>query len=135
MQRSMSIINVTSPSAILPRHRRNNTLILKHEILSEECDMFRAGLPRRLYMSRLLKLMGLVVMFVIVHYAMDVNRIEYSIGMVILLFLAVFIILFQTIEGKNLSYSCFIISLRTNFIYKRVGYSIHKIKWALPGNL
>ena len=81
--------------------RRPSNLILKHEILSEECDMFRATLPRRKYVNRLIRLICLVVIASLIHFLVEVGSIWISLSIITGLLSFITIFLLQTIEGNH----------------------------------
>ena len=52
---------ISSPPSSLLAQSSVKSLLLKHEILSPECDLFRACLPRRVYVKRVGRMMAVVV--------------------------------------------------------------------------
>lgn len=76
-------------------------LLLKHEILSPECDLFRVCLPRRLFMRRLGRLMGFVLIMGLGHWWMKVGQLIVSLLMVLTSLFVIVHVLSKSIEGKN----------------------------------
>lgn len=78
---------------------KQRSLLLKHEILSPECDLFRACLPRRLFLRRLGRLMTVVVGMGVGHWWFSVRKLWLSLLMIISTLFLIFFMLSQTIEG------------------------------------
>jgi hypothetical protein len=91
-------VSSTSLKSVKPR-----SLLLKHEILSPECDIFRVCLPRRLFLRRLGRLMGFVLVMGAGHWWMRVEKLAVSALMVLVTLSVVIYALSQSIEGKILS--------------------------------
>lgn len=77
--------------------RRRNNLILKHEILSEECDMFRSSLPRKIYANRLIQMIGILVGSGLIHYC----YLKLNVFILISLAVGIIFVLQRTIEGTR----------------------------------
>lgn len=93
-------MSVTTPSLPAAKQR---SLLFKHEILSPECDLFRACLPRRIYFRRLGRLLGLLVAALAVgHWWFGVKQITEGALMMAVMISIIFYMLSQTIEGTNI---------------------------------
>ena len=86
---------ISSSKVVKPR-----LLLLKHEILSPECDLFRVCLPRRLFMKRLGRLMGFVLVMGLGHWWIRVGQLIVSGLMILVSLLVIFYVLSKSIEGK-----------------------------------
>ena len=86
---------ISSSKVVKPR-----LLLLKHEILSPECDLFRVCLPRRLFMKRLGRLMGFVLAMGLGHWWMKAGQLIVTGLMVLVSLLVIFYVLSKSIEGK-----------------------------------
>ena len=98
----------TSPSNCGSNVRRKN-LILKHEILSPECDLFKASTPRRLHFVLIAR--AIIIVLIGVFGSIYVLKSEFGredslgitlIGVIgVLCFTTVIVMLLQTIEGRK----------------------------------
>lgn len=91
-------MNTTTPNVPV----KERTLLLKHEILSPECDLFRACLPRRIYFRRLGRLLGLFAVLVMGHWWFGVKKIKVDALMIVVGISIIFYMLSQTIEGTTI---------------------------------
>jgi hypothetical protein len=120
---------------------KRKNIILKHEILSPECDLFKASIPRRLRFILLFKILIITIFGVLGTFYVrrrDFNGNEEDIGIGIGMALCTVIVfscstsiiamLLQIIEGKITIILLKIIILpyytRKDIIYKRIRYSI-----------
>lgn len=90
-----------SSSQVVVPVTKQRSLLLKHEILSPECDLFRACLPRRLFVRRLGRLMALVVVMGVGHWWLRVRDVWVSLLMMVSTLFVVFFMLSRAIEGKH----------------------------------
>ena len=88
---------------------RRKNLILKHEILSPECDLFKASTPRRLHFVLIAR--AIIIVLIGVFGSIYVLKSEFgredSLGITlmgvigVLCFTTVIVMLLQTIEGRK----------------------------------
>lgn len=95
-----TLMSSSSSSKVAVPVVKQRSLLLKHEILSPECDLFRACLPRRLFVKRLGRLMALVVVMVVGHWWFRVRDVWVSLLMIVSTLFIIFFMLSQAIEGK-----------------------------------
>lgn len=125
-----------NPSAS-PLNSRRKNLILKHEILSPECDLFKASTPRRLHVVLLGKAAALVLVGVLASfYALrwefgdEVER--WAVGLAglmgVLCLTSVTVMLLQTIEGTAASVytNPLTVLFRADPVHKRIGHPIQR---------
>lgn len=103
-----------SSTSSLNGHARRKNLILKHEILSPECDLFKASTPRRLHFTLLARaavivLVGVVGSFYVLRKEFGEKFEEewwWGVALVSLIgflcFISVTVMLLQTIEGNDM---------------------------------
>lgn len=97
-----STMSIHNRSISIPAYSRpaNPNLILKHEILSGECDVFRASLPRRVYATRLGRLTALVIVVAVLIQITGNISTPLSAGTMAILVVTVIAVLSRTIEGN-----------------------------------
>lgn len=104
---STSITSLSSHSNSSSHVRR---LILKHEILSPECDLFKASTPRRRHFSSLIQIILIALTTILAGiYAVRKGEgnwwVKWTVGLMgFVSFTSIIIMLLQTIEGKCVIY-------------------------------
>lgn len=81
--------------------RPPRSLLLKHEILSPECDLFRVCLPRRLFAKRMGRLIVMVFLVGLGHWWMNVEKLTLTGLIIALVLITVLVVLSQAIEGNE----------------------------------
>lgn len=97
---------IQTENSIINNSRRKN-LILKHEILSPECDLFKASTPRRRHFTLMARILGIITLTIFSFFYGIKGRAEVD-WMTIFIGLASFasllsalLMLLKTIEGTN----------------------------------
>lgn len=125
-------VSSSSESKIIKPPR---SLLLKHEILSPECDLFRVCLPRRLFAKRLGRIILFVLLVGVGHWWMKVEQLALTGLIIAVVLLIISFILSQAIEGKKNKRVIHCLTVfRKNSIYSWIGCPVQRHKRLQPGN-
>ena len=106
----LNTANSSTSSITSNSNARRKNLILKHEILSPECDLFKASTPRRRHFISIAKIIGTVLLTILGSFYVLKNNlgkekiwITWIVGFLgFISFTTITLMLLQTIEGKKI---------------------------------